>query len=181
MVVAGFSARAGSPTLLIGNYTGDQVTLTAKRNGSAVSINQLGSPLYTIGYNIFVDEDYTMLGNNGDVYQITATNAGGSATGSGTVTITARTFTLQANNATVASGTATTFRLATETSTDAPIATTQVTAGLLPPGLSLDGSVGFVSGTPTAAGSYTITVRFTPAANYTTLTEVFKTITLTVT
>jgi hypothetical protein len=181
ITVAGFTALAGTSMLVIGTFTGDGVTLSAKRNGASVTINQLGSPLYTIGSNIFVNVDFTLLSNNSDIYSITATNTGGSANGSGTVVINSRTFTLAANNATIASATPASLRIASELSSDAPIATTAISAGVLPPGLSLDGTLGFVSGTPTSPGTYTFTAHFTPAANYTSIVETFVNVTLTVT
>ena len=50
------------------------------------------------------------------------------------------------------------------TATGAPAPTFAVTAGALPPGLSLDPVSGVVSGSPTAAGSYTFSVSATNVA-----------------
>jgi hypothetical protein len=41
------------------------------------------------------------------------------------------------------------------------------TAGTLPPGLSLDGNTGVISGTPTTAGSYGFTIQVQDAAGAT--------------
>jgi len=51
-----------------------------------------------------------------------------------------------------------------------PPYTWSLTAGSLPPGLSLNGSTGVISGTPTAVGTYNFTYRATDAAAATTTT-----------
>jgi len=55
------------------------------------------------------------------------------------------------------------FTFAVTASGTAPI-TYAVTAGSLPPGLTLNGATGVISGTPTTPGAYTFTVTATNAA-----------------
>ncbi|MDQ1159560.1 hypothetical protein QE385_003957 [Sphingomonas sp. SORGH_AS 950] len=154
-------------TTVAANSTANAVTLNLS-GGTATSVAVATQAAHGTATASGTSITYTpTAGYSGsDSFTYTATNASGtSAPSTVTVTVTAPTLTLAP--ATLPNGTAgTAYSQALSTSGGTAPYSYAVTAGALPAGLTLS-SAGTLSGTPTASGTFNLTVTATDAQNFT--------------
>ena len=189
--IAAPTYTAGNPTasadvvngsFVAGTYTGTVTTIT-RNSGPGSSINYSASA-GNINYSGPI-----YLFNAGTV-SLTLSNAGGSSSGSGTLTVNGIGFTLVTTNRTFASGASISFTprktiLATSTSGNI-IASGSVATGSIPPGTNLQFNQGgngdvIIAGTPTTPGTYNFTLQVYDGSVSNSSPATSSTITITIT
>lgn len=179
LTMSNATTLAANGGVLIGSFTGSSIVWSATRNGNPASVAPAGE-LFTSGNFLYVNSTFVGLSNNGDVYAVTATNGGGFASSSATLTVTPRTFNITAISPTFTIGVLAPITYIGQSSTvnDAAILSGTVIVGSVPPGLTFStsgGTGGKLSGTPSTAGTFNFSIEYFPYGDQTNIASTTKT------
>ncbi|WP_158225473.1 putative Ig domain-containing protein [Rhizobium sp. 11515TR] len=164
---AGLTPPAAGPVSATVNHGSTSNTITLNLSGGAASSVAVGTQAShgtATANGTSITYTPTASYSGPDSFTYTATNAAGTSSPA-TVTITVSPPTITLGPATLTSGTVgTAYSQTVSASGGTSSYTYAVTTGALPTGLSLSATTGVISGTPTAAGSFTFTVTATDSS-----------------